>query len=157
MKRILFLGILFCSVVAFSQGTTQKEYNYASKGYADDLAMGKDVIAGYRVEIASPLKSTTITEVNRTSEIPVKRYSSLYKLVKNENNKVAVFILEEKRPDTNTTTYFALPNDSASADIWKQAELEFFKKYSVNKCENMGAASTYSWHVLRMLSEALSN
>lgn len=157
MKRILFLGILFCSVMAFAQGTTQKEYNYALKGYADDLAMGKDVIAGYRVETAVPMKSTITNENTKSSSISVKRYSTLYKLVRNDNNKIAVFILEEKRPDTNYTRYFAIPNNSASVEIWNQAQQLYFKNFEINKCESAGSAGTYSWHLLRMLSEVLSN
>jgi len=157
MKRILFLGILFCSVMAIAQGTTQKEYNYASKGYSDDLAMGKDVIAGYRVENAGSSKITVVNEFFGNTRKGVIRSSKILKLVRIEGQKVAALILMQRRDDTNNITYFAIPNSSADANIWQQARDLYSEDFWKNKCQTAAAPMSYGFNVIQLLSEALSN
>lgn len=157
MKRILFLGILFCSVMAFAQGTTQKEYNYASKGYADDLAMGKDVIAGYRVETDGKSAVTAFNELIGNVRKTVARKSSVLKLVRIENNTVAALILVQNRKDTNTTTYFAIPNRFADETIWEQSRQVYINEFMQNSCKKSELPISYGFNVIQLLSFALSN
>lgn len=151
MKKLLF-ALLFVSIGAMSQGTSQKEYNYLLKGYKDDLAMGKDIISGYTI---TPIE----TETTKTSEQGkiISRTTVIYKLTRVANNSIAGFLFEEKRLDTKYENYICIPNSSADISIWVQAQESFFKKASVYKCEQVGQAFSYNWNYLRIMSKLLSN
>ena len=50
MKTIIYL-ILFCPLISVAQHTTTDiEYNYLTKGYKTDLAEGRDIKSGYRMD-----------------------------------------------------------------------------------------------------------
>jgi hypothetical protein len=50
MKNFSYL-ILFCPLISFAQHTTtETEYNYLTKGYKEDVANGRDLKSGYRLD-----------------------------------------------------------------------------------------------------------
>jgi len=50
MKSLLYL-ILLSPLISFAQhSTTETEYNYLTKGYKEDLAEGRDLKLGYRLD-----------------------------------------------------------------------------------------------------------
>ncbi len=151
MKKLL-LAFLFVSFGVFAQGTTQKEFNYLSKGYKDDLEMGKDIIQGYSIELLS--SNVTITIENNKN---VKRETSIYKFTRVESEKIAAFLIIDKRFDNGAITYICLPNASSDQNIWTQSRDMFFEKSKDFKCDNVGGAFSYSWNYLMILSKLSSN
>lgn len=152
MKKVILLGLLFVGLSCFAQGTTQKEYNYASKGYSDDLVMGKDIISGYSVDVLSNA-NTKVQEGGK----PIDRITTIYKLTRTVDKSAAAFIIREKRVDNGNVVYNCLPNASADAVIWNLAQDQYFKKFKALKCDMDGQAYAYNWNVLKILSISLSN
>lgn len=154
MKKIILLSMLFVCIGTFAQGTTQKEYNYLSKGYVDDLAMGKDIIQGYKMEdVNLGMASTTTKEQN----VSVYRISKLYKLVRIETGKIAGFLLEEYVKGVGEKTYTCIPNAVSDGQMLLQARSNFNSKRYVFRCANYNAEYSYSWNMLMLLSNVLSN
>jgi len=155
MKKIISLSmLLFVCFGAFAQGTTQKEFNYLSKGYADDLAMGKDIIQGYKLEdVNLGSTSTVYTEQNKS----VYRISKLYKLVRIESGKIAGFLLEEYVRGIGPKTYTCIPNAVSDGEMLLRARNAFTNPRYVFRCVNYNAEYSYSWNMLMILSNVLSN
>jgi hypothetical protein len=151
MKKILLLGLLFAGMNCFAQGTTQKEYNYASKGYADDLAMGKDIIVGYEIKKVSK----AVTQVN-DKNIIINRITTVYKLIRTSNNSVAAIILSELREDTKNNVWSCIPNSTADLEVWQQAQDNYIQKTKTYKCDASGVEYAYTWNMLKILSNVLS-
>ena len=152
MKRIILLLLLLISVSTFAQGTTQKEYNYLSKGYKDDLDMGKDIIQGYKIETVSSA-STKMMEETKS----VFRITTLYKLVRIETGKVAGFLFEQYRRDTGAKSYICIPNATSDGNILGLAQKAYFDLCNTYKCNDSGQSFSYGWNNLMILSNILSN
>ncbi|MEN2415512.1 hypothetical protein [Flavobacterium mesophilum] len=157
MKKTLLIALLFVGLNCLAQGTTSSEYVYASKIYADAMKVGAEVAPEYKIEpVLTPKQSKTIESIGGKKQ-EVARYSFLFKMIRVETGKVAAFILQEKRPDTNYSNYYAIPNKEAASYIWTQAQNDFAKRAESNKCENSGSVFSYDWNLVRYLAEALSN
>ncbi len=152
MKRIFLLMLLLISIKSFAQGTTQKEYNYLSKGYKDDLDMGKDIIQGYKIESVSSA-STKMMEDNKS----VFRITTLYKLVRIENGKIAGFLLENYRRDTGVKSYLCIPNATSDSNILGLSQKAYFDLCNTYKCGDSGQSFSYGWNNIMILSNVLSN
>lgn len=83
MKRLIFFSIVCMAfaATAFSQ-TTREEYNYVTKGYADDLTNGKGLKSGYSVETVKTEKigdrTTLLNMFIRTSTKKIAAYMIIY-------------------------------------------------------------------------------
>lgn len=154
MKKIILMTMLFVGLGTFAQGTTIKEFNYLSKGYADDLAMGKDIIQGYKIEEVN-LGSTST--VNKDGNKSIFRLSKLYKLVRLESGKIAGFLYEEYVRDNGPKTYTCIPNAVSDGEMLLRARNTFESKRYVFRCVNYQAEMAYSWNMLTILSNVLSN
>ena len=147
MKKLVLVGLLFLGLNCLGQGTTQKEFNYVTKGYKEDLSNGRDIIAGYTIEPGVSANSS----MNDNGKI-VGRTSKLYRLIRNDTKVVAAFIIEEKRNDNGNIVYVCLPNSFSDAKMWEQAQNLYYKKIQDYKCDQSDQAYSYSWNILQMLS-----
>lgn len=154
MKRIILMLMLFVSFISFSQGTTLKEYNYLSKGYADDLAMGKDIIQGYKIE---EVHLGSASAANKDGDKTIYRISKLYKLIRLESGKIAGFLYEEYIRGNGPVTYTCIPNAVSDGEMLLRARNTFEAQRYVFRCVNYQAEMAYSWNMLTILSNALSN
>ena len=152
MKKIILAIAFITTLTAFSQGTTTKEYNYLSKGYKDDLELGKDIIQGYKIEPVS-VASTRMAEEGKN----IFRITSLYKMVRIENGKVAGFLLEQYRRDTGVKSYLCIPNAASDSAILAMAQKSYYDLCNTYKCNDAGQSFSYGWNSLMIISNILSN
>lgn len=168
MRKLLFIVAVLFSLNSFAQqsmqweptetqissdGTTEKEFRYLTVGYEQDYKAGKDIISGYTLDAVTGMQSSRVVE----SKNNIIRNTILYKLVRKESGKIAAFLLVQTREDNGTKSYICIPNSLSSKTMMKQAADLYFSKVSEYKCEQLGAAYSYSWNVLLLLSQTLSN
>lgn len=97
MKAILYL-LLICPLFAIAQhATTETEYNYLTKGYALDIADGRDLKAGYTL---SPIGE----------EVAVGNYSFNFQaFIKQDEKAVAAVLVVAKSKVSGTTYHLCVP------------------------------------------------
>lgn len=106
MKKITLM-LLFMSVVSFAQTqekpylpakpvTTEKEYNFLTKGLKDQLEKGLDIIAGYEFEDLRKFKVANYS------------YDFKYLKEKNTNQRKAISVIIESKV-SNTKYYVCIP------------------------------------------------
>ncbi len=102
---------LLCISTSFGQGTTLEEYNYITKGYKIQTESGLDMKKGYTLTDLGTWGLSYAEDVQRKTEFKALTRDG-------ENLPCAIMMIYKKTP-TGSTFYFCIPNESASADIWK--------------------------------------
>lgn len=108
MKKILLL--LLFPIIAMSQepvknlvSTTQEEYNYLTKGYAEDLAKGYEIKKGYELEKFYEFKNENFNfQYYYFNEISVKKTKAVLVIAKKEkgsNDKIAYMCIPFNNKD----------------------------------------------------------
>ncbi|MEP7168002.1 MAG: hypothetical protein ABI855_01400 [Bacteroidota bacterium] len=128
MKKIRFwiaaitLTTLFFSVKAYSQTTTQEEYNYITKGYKTQIESGLDMKNGYILKDFGDwsLKYSGVTRglmfkgLYRTDSIKPCAIMAIY---------------QKKEPGKQTySEYFCIPTTGAE-DLWEQTLAQLNENY----------------------------
>lgn len=111
-------------------GTTQEEYNYATKGLKIQRATGLDTKAGYVLTNPTSLRVGSFTV-------------TLEDLIRSTSGTVACTVLQvSDYPATaeGGTAYFCIPNPGSSGEIWAQ----FNKAQQVVNSAGLLRAVTYS-------------
>jgi hypothetical protein len=120
MKNFLPLFILLVATnYTFSQ-TTLEDYNYITKGYKEDVAMGKDFKAGYA------MKSLYTSEWFDKGGAQIRKFEiARYVNSKNPGNTIAVMILLKDQSD-RVEWVFCMPSEGSSQDLWKSFWTEVY-------------------------------
>lgn len=148
MKKALTIFMLIISAAVYSQtkeipGTTEEEYLYFSTGLPQDAATGRDLKEGYSVK-QFVIDSTSIANV--------KRYATVYAVMKEGQDKPRGFFVVLRRPDTKVTQYFVIPNYTSSPEMTEKAFQDMLTKLA----GNMPAVSALN-HAYMQLSTKLLN
>lgn len=111
-------------------GTTQEEYNYATKGLKIQRSTGLDTKAGYVLTNPTSMRVGSFTV-------------TLEDLIRSASGAVACTVLQvSDYPATaqGETAYFCIPNPGSGGEIWSQ----FNKAQNVINSAGMLRAVTYS-------------
>ncbi|HMJ48150.1 MAG TPA: hypothetical protein VK498_12530 [Ferruginibacter sp.] len=99
MKSVLQLAFICCiSIPSFCQSTTEAEYNYMKRGYAQIETSGLDLKRGYFTEVMKGLNNDKITV-------------TFTKLLREKDKSIAGIIVKSVSSDPwgSGTKYWAIP------------------------------------------------
>ncbi len=119
MRKLLFALCLFTSSLLMSQEkavTTEEEYNYLTKGYAEQLEKGGDMKADY--------------ELTKINQVKSGDYSFEFYILKQKSislSKALLIIARKDKEKNDKVRYLCLPFNNS----------ELFKKYYKDK-EGLG-------------------
>lgn len=128
MKKLFFLFFIsWFSNSGLAQeennpyGTTLKEYNYVTKGYATQVDLGLDILSGY--ELLDLGSSSIITGDEGEINVELKKFrnssimdSSNYPGPWSETNRATMVIIRSSTYDFKL--YLCIPNYYSSQDLW---------------------------------------
>ena len=111
MKKLFLLLFILGSGVAYSQSTTQDEYNYMTKGWLTMQKQGLGMKAGY----ATADRGKYILDYSGYNlEV------SILCLTRSADNTTAGFIVMVHDTKKNETQYFGVPAKGTEQAIWNQ-------------------------------------
>jgi|GEM_PF-3169233 len=106
MKKVLVLAMLLCVGLGFGQEkeatekitTSIEEYNYLTKGYADDVSKGRDIKNGYELKEFYTFDNENIN------------FSFTYhKFIETATNKTKAVLVVAKKKSKNKVKYLCIP------------------------------------------------
>lgn len=150
MKYIYLLFTLAITTVTFSQ-TTEKEYNYYSEYYAEDLKTGRDLISGYNIESVDRFISRVSFKNSKYSDAEIAlRDIEIFTVTRIEENYKCGILVKLSRRDTGFLRYIFIPSEESEKDMLKKAENEFYKNTS-SLSEDNTMAFHYLWNALNII------
>ncbi|MGE5944088.1 MAG: hypothetical protein ACM31G_07095 [Flavobacteriales bacterium] len=150
MKHFYFVILFFLSISVFSQ-TSLTEYNYLTKGYAKDLADGRDIKNGYAI-IKVDGESTGVTVDDKKIHRAV-RYS---KFIKTQDSVCVALLVEFERADTKHKNYICIPSPKSDPEVLNLAQSDFYKQVTNLNDENI-IGWQYLWNTLKLLGKLYTN
>lgn len=151
MKKILIISIIALSTTKlYSQGTTQEEYNYITKGYKAQIEGGLDMKKGYSFIDMGKWSLLTGSE---------KRNCEFKGLLRDGEKKPCAVMMVFKRTDISegTTGYICIPSIDAEEAIWQQT-LNFLNENFTDELTSSNANSmkTIIWTLMKFSSMEVS-
>lgn len=141
MKKIIILLTFFWCFLGYSQ-TTQEEYNYLTKGYAEQVEKGLDMKQGY--DLKDVTSSKTRYTNNKYRQITVKA------LHKTNSGKFKALLVEFYRSSNNHTIYVCVPSTGSDAEIWKQFNKSIYKDFNSYKEFSQNTIRNFCIAILQM-------
>lgn len=147
-------------IYEYSSPTTEKIYNYITKGYKIQLDSGLDI----------GLKGYTIKDYEKSFEVnialgnsKIKRINE-YKLIFKDGEKLPCAIMMiTKRMDNNVTSFFCIPSIISGDDLWSKLRNDIFdplindnSKMSDYQKEVHSASLSYYYNSIQMISSLLT-
>lgn len=123
MKKLFLLLFILSSGFAYSQSTTQDEYLYMTKGYAQSLADGLGIKAGYTIAD----KGSYVIDYGS-----YKLSAHVIALMRTDNS-TAGDIVAVTDPRKNITKYFAVPAKNSDQSIWNNTVTDIRAAYGADK------------------------
>ncbi|HTB32381.1 MAG TPA: hypothetical protein VK808_10170 [Bacteroidia bacterium] len=114
MKTLFITAFLLCTIICYSQTTTQEEYNYVVKGYKLGFDQGADIKKGY-----------TLKELGEwVLDLPDGNRSVDYKALCRDNDTkpcaiMAIYKEYNKYGKVASEEYYCLPSEDAN-DLWDE-------------------------------------
>ncbi len=108
MKKLFLLLFVLSSSIAFSQATSDDEYNYLTKGYSVQITSGLDMKQGY----------TMVDKGNVPLDLGAGQSVNVKYLYRTSGNVYAgaLLIFHGKGADK----YFCVPNQASGPGVWNK-------------------------------------
>ena len=131
------------STKAYSQATTQEEYNYVTNGIKFQIQNGLDPKSGYKF-------------VNKGSSAlsfgSEKRECKFIALVRDGDIHPCAILAYFKRIDNSTEHFICIPSVAASQEIWD----ECLKNVSEIFANNSNALETMVWALMKLSAQEMA-
>ncbi len=156
MKITHFLFALFLSSIAVAQ-TTEKEYTYFSKYYAEDLESGRDIKSGYKIESVNRSSTRLEYKLGKYSETKLAlREIKIYTVIRESDNYKCGILVEFIRRDTKYKVFSFLINDDSDKELLTKSESDFYKP-SINTSEDTIKMYHYLWNSINIIKDIYLN
>lgn len=169
MKKIFILLIVLVNNVitaqentnlSFSPETTEKIYNYITKGYKIQLDSGLDIgLKGYTFGD----DSTPFSSVINLDTKSMKRVNTFKLLYEDGKELPCAIMMITRRLDNDATNYYCIPSARSKSDLWLKFRNHIFEPLtdSNNGMSNyekevFSAAISYYFNSLQMISYTLT-
>lgn len=125
MKTLLFLALLMVCTIAFTQGTTQEEYNYVTKGYKIQQESGLDMKKGYSIKFYPETQSNGLVNWNEKAEVIGGA------IFRDGQTNPCALILYYQNKNTGFKEYLCIPSNDADKSLW-DAHISRFIDYAAD-------------------------